>query len=560
MADRQQQEPGAATATEEVGRRRHVFWLTLLVVVWALELLALQELTAAPNDDLSFLFVVKHAARRTVLNVSACLFLACVLNRFWLYVTFGAGFLISNVLVVYAAYFGSPLPWMAIEHQWSEGLAVSDHGISLLRWPIVLLLLAAVLVKVGLREKLHRHLDPSLRLARHGWTAAAVYLGFAIGLAGYYKPISKLVFGPPEYAYGYVVAWCAESLVYDEAAILRAAIEAANERSDRLSPQETPLEFGGRISIVQVESLDWDVLDAQVEGEWVMPFLRDLRTRSMAYKIRPIHETGTSDADFALLTGMKPNGKVIPYRVRSFPYQDTLPLLARERGYQCIALHGNEGSYFDRRSVFKNRLGFSKVGFEEELCQLGCEMSGGGVTDEALLRLSAQWMRETHQPTVHFIITFTSHGPFNRLPAERQELFPHPASQVEAYLNSMRYVDRVLESYLQALPQGTTLVLYGDHGSGVYGYVSGQDSEERVPWLIHCKGQNMAPWQQTRHSRLARSGELGLLDLATYLHGNLQRSSGAARGVRLTTRDVARGTTVPNAPVVATAVHAADRR
>jgi len=248
----------------------------------------------------------------------------------------------------------------------------------------------------------------------------------------------------------------------------------------------------------------------------------------MCYVIRPVHQTGTSDADFTLLTGSMANGRIAPFKIKDFPYRDTLPQAASQRGYRCIAMHGNTGSFFFRRPAYE-RMGFSRIYFAEDLRELGCEMQNGEVQDEELLRLSAKWMREASEPTVHFIITLTSHGPFHRLLPGKRELFPDPSCQVEAYLNSMRYVDCALASYLEALPQGTVLVLYGDHESRVRGYGQAPHAGERVPWLIHCKGQNLAERQRTRAMPWTQSGELDMLDAVTYLHKSLKECQVAAR-------------------------------
>lgn len=537
MERRQPQGRGTESCIGDPPAHGQFFWLALLVTVWSLELLAVQEFTAVPSDGISVALAVKFAARRMVLNISACVFLACILNRFWLYVTFGVSFLISNVLVVYAAYFRAPLSWPTIREQWQEGLAMTGHGASLVQWPVVCLLLMAVVLKIACREGLRRHLLPGVRLLRMGGIAAGLWLVLAIGLAGLYKPIGSIKFSSPEYTYGYTVAWCAEGLFFNEARLLQMALDAAQKRSDRLSPREPPLEFSEHVSIVQVESLDWDVIDAQVGREWVMPFLHDLRSRSMCYAIKPIHRTGTSDADFTLLTGMRANGKIAPYKLAKFPYRDTLPDVARQQGYTCVALHGYKGGFFDRRAAY-GKMGFSEVFFAQELRELGCEMSEDSIADDQVLRLSSQWLQQAREPTLHFIITFTSHGPFNRIPAEKCELFPRPADETEAYLNSMRYVDRALEAYLEALPEGTLLVVYGDHESGVEGYHQAprDDNEERVPWLIHRKGQNLARRQATRGTPLAQSGELGMLDLATYLHGSFKTSRGDSAPTLLATQ------------------------
>jgi len=259
-----------------------------------------------------------------------------------------------------------------------------------------------------------------------------------------------------------------------------------------------------------------------VEGEWVMPFLHGLKAHSMFYALQAIHRTGSSDADFALLTASMPNGKIAPFRVEGYPYDDTLPELARQRGYCCVAMHGNTGSFFNRRPAYE-KMGFSEVYFAEELHRMGCEIPYGGVLDEDVLRLSAQWMQQARQPTIHFIITLTSHGPFNRVPAEKRELFPQPAGESEAYLNCMRYVDRALEAYVAALPEGTVVVLYGDHDSGVQGYREASlGSGGRVPGLIYRKGDDLSQRQWTRETDLARCGPLTQLDLASYVHGSLR--------------------------------------
>jgi hypothetical protein len=513
--------------------RRGWLWLAILVAVWSLESLVVQQYTSVPNDTCSPLVIlVKYAARRMVLNVLASLFLVCLLNRLWLYFVFGLGLILSNVLIVCADYFDAPLSWFMVRHQWQEGLAVADHGVTLIQWPVFLLLLAALAVKVALRERLHRHLGAGLGVQRVGWIAAASFLALAIGLAGVYKPITRIKFGGPEYVYGYTIAWVAEGVFFDDQALLQLAIDAAQQRSDRLSPLETPLDLGDRVAIVQVESLDWDAIDAQVGGQWVMPFLHDLKTRSLFYAVQPVHETGTSDADFTLLTGRMPNGKVAPFKIEDYAYQNTLPQLARQRGFSCIAIHGNAGGFFYRRPAYE-KMGFSQICFAEELRTLGCKTSHGGVNDDEVFRLSAEWLNQACRPTVHFIITLTSHGPFDRVPAERIELFPHPSCRADAYLNSMRYVDRVLADYLEALPEGTVLVAYGDHDSKVQGYRQAHPtSGERVPCLIHCKGRNLADGQRTRGLPWTQSGELHMLDFATFVHKSLkqhQDTSGLAR-------------------------------
>jgi phosphoglycerol transferase MdoB-like AlkP superfamily enzyme len=512
---------GLASLTAD---RYRVFWIAMLIGIWFLELLAIQECTSLPSDTFPLRSMIKYASCRVALNVFMCIFLVCILNRFWLYLTFALEFLVNNLLVVYAGYFGTPLSWYTIKNQWQEGVAVANFGLMLIQWPILLALLLALIIKVAAREQLHRCLKNAKNMRRIGWIAAACYLMFAAWLLGIYKPINQLFFGSPEYAYGYVLAWTSEAVFVDDVQILKSAIETAKQRSDHLASQEALLQLGDRLAVVQVESLGLDVLDAQVDGQWVMPFLHDLKTRSMFFVVQPAHKTGSSDADFTLLTDSMPNGRIAPFRIEQYPYANALPELARKQGFASIAMHGNTGSFFNRRQAYE-KMGFSEIYFAEELHKLGCAIPHGGVLDGDVFRLSAQWMQQAKLPTIHFIVTLTSHGPFNRLTPEQRELFPSPANEKEAYLGCMRYVDRVLEAYLKSLPEGTVLVLYGDHESGVRGIQeTPKPPMELVPWMIYRKGENLAESQWTRQADLSQSGQLHQLDLATFLHKSLKTS------------------------------------
>jgi phosphoglycerol transferase MdoB-like AlkP superfamily enzyme len=255
-----------------------------------------------------------------------------------------------------------------------------------------------------------------------------------------------------------------------------------------------------------------------------MPFLRALKDRSMFYAVDPIHQTGSSDADFAVLTGTLPNGRIAPYKVLGFPYTNTLPQAARAAGFSTISIHGYSGNFFARRPAF-NQMGFTEILFADDLVRRGCPLVEGAVDDDEVLRWSSDALRQTPLPIIHFIITFTSHGPFDRVPEARRELYPKQRGKTEGYLNSMRYVDRALESYLAALPEGATIVLYGDHASGVRGYQQpAAAASNKVPWLIHRKGADWARLQSasTRPGAGGIATNLHMLDLVAFLHSSLK--------------------------------------
>ena len=505
------------------GSRVAIILCTALIFLWAIELLIIQEATTCPDGVLSSSNLLKYAARRLALNLLACTALVYFLNRAWLYGAFLLGLGFSALVATHAGYFGQPLSWTTLSNQWHEGLSNTGHGIATVSWSILLFVGIAFGIKVALREVIRRYpLAPAFSR-----TAAALagitYLVFAVGLAGFHKPIRRVNIGSPEYTYGYAVAWATEYLTYDAEAVLADAIAKSKVKSHLLTEKERPVEFGNNIVVIQVESLDFDAVDATVGDKQVMPFLHDLKQRSLFYMVEPFHDTGTCDADFSLLTSSAPNGNITPFKVHGFPYSQSLPWLVTELGYSAVAIHGNSGTFFQRRPAYQ-QMGFSKLYFAKELKEHGVN----GALDDELLQFSANLINESAEPMFHFIITWTSHGPFRQLPPYAQRLIPSPRGIHERYVNNMRYVDRSLEEYYEQLPDNTTVVIYGDHHSEVQGYVDGEAHRERVPWIICQKGKDLAERQETLRTGLATSGDLGQLEMVCFLRDNLEATASVA--------------------------------
>lgn len=490
--------------------------LAALVLFWALEIALVQLLTTTPSFSLDPSRIAKDSARRMVLNLTACTALVCLLPRRWLYCAFLMSAVSSVGLITYANYFPTPLSWLTICYQWREGLAVTDHGLAIMSWPTVLLLVAALMFKVRMREWTEQTPVALPRRLRWATVAVCMNIAVAIGLVAH-KPIHRINIGTPEYIYGYTVAWITEAISSDSKSILSEALAKAELRSDQLSKNQPLLEIKKNLAVVQIESLDYNVIEAEVDGKSVMPFLRDLKKRCNAFRVKPFHFTCSADADFSLLTTATPNGRVTPFQVIGFPYDTALPAAAGQYGYSTAAIHGNTGSFFHRRSAY-SQMGFSQLFFTEELEPFGINPK----EDDEVLQFSAKLMSETDQPTFHFIITITSHGPFNRVPDEQNELYRHPQNITQAYLNSMRYVDNSLKRYFAALPDRTTVVLYGDHESGVGGYTSDGDRDRSIPWLFCIKEDGAIKQPHLHPDDLPANTELSQLDMATYLRKSLE--------------------------------------
>lgn len=504
-----------------LGRR----FLILAALLWAVEWFIIQEWTfrsAYPRilaDELRLSLPFRLG--RNLLFSLAILF---GLPRIASLLAFGIWGVFATSAVAFHVFFERALSLQTLKTALLEGVAVAGAGLSLVQWE----LLVVLCVLLGLKAAFVWRDRSRLRMR---WRLAAIFLmaWAALGLWANknFLPLQMLVKHVPfermAAAYGYLWTWVGEQIYLEGQVLERALEEAKNNRSNRLSG-EAALPVADKVAIIQMESVEFESLGFELGGELVMPFLSSLRETSRFYKVRAIHENGSADADFSMLTGLAPSPDVITYRIRGYPYEDPLPSLFRRAGYRTEFFHGLYGDFFNRRPIMEKRMGFDSVVFEEELVERhGATPTRWGVKDRNVFQLAAQEMNTTEGPVFQFIITLTSHNPFDYLEEHEREISPRlppPKDEHERrlyrYADSIRYLDRALEAYYEALPEGSLLILYGDHSSFALPR-SARDSDgkliEFVPYLIHQKGSHLASADPT----LAQRGVLTQLDMVTHI-------------------------------------------
>lgn len=504
-----------------------IFGLVLCIA----EVFIVQERTIILVDQSYDLRLVWQGGLRLFWDASVCALLVLTLHRNALALLFVGQFIFFNVVVMYQSYFWHPLSLVDGLRNVSESMLVAPHGASIIDIRVVALLFVLLLVKLllvgGAGERAdERGLKPD---TRRRWVVRSLVVAavtLTVGLAtAPTKTHESLIasYGP---ALGYLVPTAFDAALPYSDRLLARAIEAGRYTSDRLTPVEAPLAIGDKFIILQVESLDWGVIDQDINGQPVAPFLRALRERSMFYKMEAIHVHGSADADFVAMMGRRPSPDTIAYYVDGYPYDEALPHLLRERGYATTFFHGVEGEYFSRRKAY-SQMGFDRLVFEEEIeAERGVKKSprSMGFDDDVLFDTAATALDAHDDKAFAFIITVTSHGPFNTLPENAVRLISNPSTAAEMYFNTIHFVDRELESFVDRLPKGTTLVIYGDHVSQVKhpGYDPGIiGRREFVPLYIHNVGEDLSQSQLTRSKAIATDGELNFIDVWAYLRANL---------------------------------------
>ncbi len=228
---------------------------------------------------------------------------------------------------------------------------------------------------------------------------------------------------------------------------------------------------GTNLIVLQVEAMQKWVLGAHDRGQELTPFLNQLRERAWFFD-EVYDETGdssTSDAEYMVLNSQFP----IPQGSVAFRRDNnhfvTLLHAFKEAGYTTFAGHAYAAGMWNR-AVLYPRYGYDQTAFRDEIGE-GPKL-GWGIGDKLFFERVLPRIQKLPQPFVSVLITLTSHGPYQYVPANERKLNLGPvgASEFGGYMHSMRYDDESLEQLFTELKSvglldNTTFVIYGDHDS-----------------------------------------------------------------------------------------------
>ncbi len=231
--------------------------------------------------------------------------------------------------------------------------------------------------------------------------------------------------------------------------------------------------FRGRnLIIVQVESLEGFVIGHSVAGQEITPVLNGLLPNSLYFP--NIHDQAygglSSDSDLMINTSVYPvrRGSTF-FRFPGNSY-NSLPRIMRGAGYRTtIAMHPDPAVYWN----WKNAL--TAIGFDSCLditAFANHEVLGLGLSDADFLPQAAARLAEQPEPFYGFLVTLTSHAPFE-LPDEDCELDLDErlsGTMLGTAFQCFRYTDRQIGVFLERLRangllERSVVVFYGDHAS-----------------------------------------------------------------------------------------------
>lgn len=259
---------------------------------------------------------------------------------------------------------------------------------------------------------------------------------------------------------------------------------------------------GKNLIALQVESLENFVIGKKVYGQEITPNINKLLKNSLYFdNIKEQNNSGTSsDCDIMV------NTSILPVRegttVFGYPWAEynTLQKILKSKGYSTVSTHpevpGN-WNWAEVHKAFKADKIWDANQFDKS------EIIGLGMSDESYLRQVGDRLKDQKQPFYTFLVTLTSHGPFE-MPYDKQYLnLPEELNEnmLGAYFQSVRYTDEAIGKFVNQLKEeglldNTVIMLYGDH-CGVHKFYGDQiidspldgdwwkDNEKEIPFLIY---------------------------------------------------------------------------
>ncbi|WP_257348430.1 LTA synthase family protein [Pseudalkalibacillus decolorationis] len=282
-----------------------------------------------------------------------------------------------------------------------------------------------------------------------------------------------------------------------------------DEQSVEPDPELFGAAKGKNLIVVMLESTQNFVINREINGEEVTPFLNSLIDNSYYFN-EFYHQTAqgkTSDAEFMIDNSLYPLASGSVFVRKPENEYTALPEILGEHGYKSYVFHGNDKTFWNRNIMYDS-LGYDKF-FSKEFYNVTQENSVNyGIKDIPFFNQSAAKFEQLDQPFYAKFITLTNHFPF--LLNEDVMISPPNTDEdvVNGYFKTVRYLDESVKRLFQLLKdkglyEDSVIVLMGDHYGISQNYYDDGLSQvlghpitppehiklQRVPLFIHVPGE-----------------------------------------------------------------------
>lgn len=249
-------------------------------------------------------------------------------------------------------------------------------------------------------------------------------------------------------------------------------IEVENYVNDGVDQDNemTGVAKGKNVILISLESFQNFLINLEVEGQEVTPFLNELVKQSFYFN-NFYHQTGqgkTSDAEFLIDNSLYPLPRGAVFTTNAQNEFNALPEILKGNGYTTASLHGNNKSFWNRDLMYKS-LGYDYF-FDETFFEVTEENSVNyGLKDIPFFKQSIPLLQSLNQPFYAKFLTLTNHYPF--VLDEEDVMIPRlqtGSGTLNRYVQTARYLDESLKIFFEELKKSglyddSIFILYGDH-------------------------------------------------------------------------------------------------
>jgi len=255
---------------------------------------------------------------------------------------------------------------------------------------------------------------------------------------------------------------------------------------------------GKNLIHIDIESMENFVIGRTVNGQEITPNLNRLLKNSLyfASTYEQVNQGNSSDADFMVNTSVYPlRQNSVFYAYPDNTYPGSTPRLLEKLGYNTLALHPDEGTFWNWMP------NLTAIGFQQRIGAEAWDMDDTfflGISDSSFFRQAEPYIARLKQPFYAFMPTQSSHSPFDIPEKYRYMKLDESMANMTLglYFQSMYYADKCIGemiSYLErdGLLDNTVVVFCGDH-SGITRYHPGEAAKVQPAqdwWLVGDKRQ-----------------------------------------------------------------------
>ncbi|HLQ71192.1 MAG TPA: LTA synthase family protein, partial [Bacillota bacterium] len=267
------------------------------------------------------------------------------------------------------------------------------------------------------------------------------------------------------------------------------------------------------VIFISAESVQQTVIDRDVNGEEITPFLNSLiDDEDTFYFDNFYHQTQqgkTSDSEFLLENSLYPLSRGAVFFTHAQNKYHALPEILGENDYYSAVLHANNKSFWNRDQMYES-LDYDYF-YDENAYEINDNNSvGWGLKDKPFFEQSLKYLQTIEQPFYTKLLTLTNHFPYE-LEEEDMSIdrYDSNSATLNHYFPTVRYTDESIEGFFNQLKQAglyddSIIIIMGDH----YGISATHDKAmatyldkdeitpydhiqlQRVPLFIHIPGIN----------------------------------------------------------------------